>query len=155
MEECCPKFDPKPWDGKVLDWDGKLFLKGSVLCLFYMPLNFGGVISRLFAATKRAGAKMEDGPCMSDHTSMFNMDIYVPCGKEVPGETSVRLSGRHLCKIYEGDFKDTGKFCKDFYEYAKGRKMEIGKLYMWYTTCPKCAKKWGKNYVGVIGGIKK
>jgi hypothetical protein len=64
------------------------------------------------------------------------------------------LVGKFLCKIYEGDFKETGKWCKEFYEYAKGKGMKIGKLYMWYTTCPKCAKKWGKNYVGVFGEIK-
>ncbi|WP_369688185.1 hydrolase [Anaerophaga thermohalophila] len=22
---------------------------------------------------------------------------------------------------------------------------------MWYTTCPKCAKKYGKNYVAIVG----
>jgi hypothetical protein len=27
------------------------------------------------------------------------------------------------------------------------------KEYMWYTTCPKCAKKYGKNYVVVVGQV--
>jgi hypothetical protein len=26
-------------------------------------------------------------------------------------------------------------------------------MYMWYTTCPKCAKKYGKNYVTIIAQI--
>jgi len=155
MDECCPKFDPAPWDGTVLEWNGKLFLKDGVFCLFYMPINFGGVISRLLEKTKEANAKMEYGPCLSDHTSMFNMDIYVPSDKEVPGVKSARMSGRFLSKAYEGDFKETGKWCKEFAGYAKGKGMEIGKLYMWYTTCPKCAKKWGKNYVVILGEVKK
>ena len=25
--ECFPKFDPLPWDGKVLDWKNKKFIK--------------------------------------------------------------------------------------------------------------------------------
>ncbi|MCK7469725.1 MAG: 60S ribosomal export protein NMD3 [Desulfomicrobium escambiense] len=25
---------------------------------------------------------------------------------------------------------------------------------MWYTTCPKCAKKYGKNYVAIVGAIE-
>jgi len=25
--------------------------------------------------------------------------------------------------------------------------MKIEKMYMWYTTCPECAKKYGKNYI--------
>jgi hypothetical protein len=24
------------------------------------------------------------------------------------------------------------------------------RMYQWYTTCPKCAKKYGKNYVVII-----
>ena len=155
MDECCPKFDPKPWDGKVLEWKGKPFLKAGVFCLFYMPINFGSVISRLITKAQAAGTKLGDGPCLSDHTSMFNMDIYVPCAKEVKGEKTARLTGKFLCKIYEGDFKETGKWCNEFEAYAQAKEMKIGKLYMWYTTCPKCAKKWGKNYVGVFGEIKR
>ena len=33
-------------------------------------------------------------------------------------------------------------------------KLNIGKWYMWYTTCPKCAKKYGKNYVVIVGQIQ-
>ena len=29
--------------------------------------------------------------------------------------------------------------------------LDINKWYMWYTTCTKCAKKYGKNYVAIIG----
>jgi len=33
---------------------------------------------------------------------------------------------------------------------AKTNGFTIKKWYMWYTTCPKCAKKYGKNYVVII-----
>ncbi len=26
--------------------------------------------------------------------------------------------------------------------------------YMWYTTCPKCAKKYGKNHVVILGAVE-
>ena len=42
--ECCPRFDPAPWDGKVFEWNNKWFIKDSVSTQFYMPLNFGEVI---------------------------------------------------------------------------------------------------------------
>jgi len=51
------------------------------------------------------------------------------------------------------DFKDTGKWMKDFENYAKGKGMEVKKMYMWYTTCPKCAKKYGKNYVAIVAQV--
>ena len=34
--------------------------------------------------------------------------------------------------------------------YVAEKKREIKKLYFFYTTCPKCAKKYGKNYVVIL-----
>ncbi len=149
--ECCPKFDPKPWDEKMLEWKEKKFIKGSVWCFCHIPLNFGQVISGLMKKVETAGARAEDWMCLSDHTSKWKMNIYVAVDKEVEGAENVELSGQFLTKAYEGDFKDTGKWCADFEEFAKTKKVKIEKFYMWYTTCPKCAKKWGKNYVVVVG----
>jgi hypothetical protein len=82
------------------------------------------------------------------------MDLYLAVDKEVPETENVTLSGKFLSKVYEGDFKETGKWCKDFESYAKGRGFEVKKWYMWYTTCPKCAKKYGKNYVAIVAEVK-
>lgn len=153
IDECCPRFDPKPWDGKILEWKKKKFIKGSVFCLFYMPINFGTVISRLMKKTEEAGAKSEDWMCLSDHTSKWKMNICVAVNKDVDGVENVELSGKFLTKAYEGDFKDTGKWCADFEEYLRTKKLKMEKLYMWYTTCPKCAKKWGKNYTVLVAKI--
>jgi hypothetical protein len=153
-EICCPEFDPTPWDGKVLEWNDKKFIKGKVFTLFYMPVNFGSVISRMMASVESSGATCQDYMGLSDHTSKWNMDIYVAVDKEVPGMDNVSLSGKFLSKVYEGDFKDTEKWCNEFKEYASGKGADIDKWYMWYTTCPKCAKKYGKNYVVIIAKIK-
>ena len=90
---------------------------------------------------------------LSDHTSKWNMDIYVAVNKEIPNAENVTLSGKYLFKVYEGPFSDTKKWCEDFEKYAKGKKLKMGKGYMWYTTCPKCAKKYGKNYVVIVGEV--
>jgi len=58
--ECCPKFDPIPWDDKSFDWANKKFIKDKVFTMFYMPLNFGGVMKRLDAKLTKAGATMPD-----------------------------------------------------------------------------------------------
>ena len=42
---------------------------------------------------------------------------------------------------------------KDFENQAKSKGLSVKKVYMWYTTCPKCAKKYGKNYVAVVGEL--
>ncbi len=152
-EECCPKFDPKPWDGEIFEWKNKRFVKDKVFTLFFMPINFGGVMKRLNEKVEKANAKMPNYLCLSDHSSKFNMDIYLAVDKEILDAENVTLSGKFLSKVYEGPFNDTGKWCKDFEEYAKSKSLDIKKWYMWYTTCPKCAKKYGKNYVAIIAEV--
>lgn len=153
-DECCPEFNTEPWDEKILEWDNKKFVKDKVFTLFYMPLNFGRVITRIMKKIKSADAECPDWMGLSDHTSKWNMDLYLAVDKDVSGIENVTMSGKFLSKVYEGPFKDTKKWCEDFKNYAKSKELEIEKQYMWYTTCPKCAKKYGKNYVVVIGKIK-
>jgi hypothetical protein len=152
--ECCPKFDPAPWDDKIFQWDNKRFIKDKVFTLFYIPMNFGSVMKRLDEKVRKAGARMPDWMALSDHTSKWNMDIYLAVDREIPDSENVELSGKFFSKVYEGDFKETGKWCKDFEGHAKNKGLEIKKWYMWYTTCPKCAKKHGKNYVVIINQVE-
>lgn len=151
--ECCPKFDPISWEGKIFDWDEKKFIKDKVFTLFFMPVNFGSVIRKMVEKVDKTGAGTPDWLCLSDHTSKWNMDLYLAVDKEILNAENVTLSGKFLSKVYEGPFKDTGKWCKDFESYTKKNGFEVKKWYMWYTTCPKCAKKYGKNYVVVIGQL--
>ena len=152
--DCCPPFDPNPWNGKTFEWTDKKFIKGHVFTFMHIPMNFGRVITRMNTQIEKAGATCQDFMSLSDHTSAWNMDLYLAVNKEVPGAENVMLNGKFLSKVYEGPFKDTGKWCKNFENYAKERGHgKIKKWYMWYTTCPKCAKKFGKNYVVIIGKI--
>jgi hypothetical protein len=153
-EICCPEFDPIPWDDKIFLWENKKFIKDKVFTLFYMPMNFGKVMKRLDEKVSAAGATMPDNLGLSDHTSKWNMDIYLAVDKDVPNAENTTLSGKFYSKVYEGPFRDTEKWCKDFESIAKTKGFTIKKWYMWYTTCPKCAKKYGKNYVVIVGKVE-
>lgn len=150
---CCPEFNPVPWDDQTFNWENKRFIRDKVFTIFYMPVNFGQAMKRLDSKVTVAGASIPDWLCLSDHTSKWNMDLYLAVDKEVPGAEHISLSGKFFSKVYEGPFKDTGKWMKDFENLAKAKGYAIKKSYMWYTTCPKCAKKYGKNYVVVVGQI--
>jgi hypothetical protein len=152
-DECCPQFDSEFWDGKVIEWENKKFIKDKVLTLFHIPINFGRVITRLTQKIENAQASMPDYLCLSDHTSRWNMNLYVAVDKNIPNVENVTFSGKFLSKVYEGPYKDTGKWCDDFQNYAIEQGFDIQKWYMWYTTCPKCAKKYGKNYVVIVGQV--
>jgi hypothetical protein len=153
-EECCPKFDPGPWEDKFFTWDRKKFVKDKVRTLFHVPLNFGAVMKRITRKADKSGAKFPDWLSLSDHRTKWTMDVYVAVDKEVEGAVNTTLSGQYFSKVYEGDFKETGAWCKDFAAYAAAKGLAVKKWYMWYTTCPKCAKKYGKNYVAIVAEVE-
>jgi hypothetical protein len=153
-EICCPEFDPSAWDEKTYEWNNKRFVKGKVFTLFYMPVNFGAVITKLMGHVEKSNAQVVDGLCLSDHTSLWNMDMYLAVDREIPGAKNETLSGKMFSKVYEGPFKDTGKWCKSYEETVREKGMTVEKQYLWYTTCPKCAKKYGKNYVVIMGRVQ-
>ena len=152
--ECCPEFNPKPWDDQIFIWKNKKFIRDHVYSFFYMPLNFGSVMKRLNRKVTEAGATIPDWLCLSDHTSKWNMDLYLAVDKEVKDSENTTLSGEFYTKVYEGPFRDTGKWCKDYEKLAANKGVAIKKWYMWYTTCPRCAKKFGKNYVVIAGKVE-
>lgn len=151
---CCPEFNPEPWNDKVLNWEDKKFIRERVRTFYYMPMNYGSVMKRIDKLFNKAGIEVSDQVSLSHHTSKWNMDIYIEADKEIPGADNHILNGKYYCRVYEGKFKDTGKWCKDHEEKAIKKGLRVTKWYMWYTTCPKCAKKYGKNYVAVIGEVE-
>ncbi|MBN2282222.1 MAG: hypothetical protein JXQ65_16690 [Candidatus Marinimicrobia bacterium] len=152
-DECCPKFDPAPWNDHVFEWQDKKFIRGKVFTFFNIPINFGSTMKKLVSKIEIEKGEFPDGLCLSDHTSKWNMDVYLAVDKEMPGAENTTISGKFFSKVYEGPYSATGKWCQDFEAHAKRLDLEIKKWYMWYTTCPKCAKKYGKNYVVIIGQV--
>jgi hypothetical protein len=150
---CCPQFDPIPWDNVNFEWNDKLFVKGSVCTIFYMPLNFGSVMRKMDKEITKAQADWSEGICLSEHTSKWKMDLFISVDKTVPTLEQLVLTGKFYSKVYEGPFKDTGKWFSDFNRLLLEKGNKDAKVYTWYTTCPKCAKKYGKNYVVLVAKI--
>jgi len=116
--------------------------------------SFQTVMMKADAKTTKDGGVFQDGLCLADHTSKWNMDVYIAVDKEIEGAKNVTFNGKFFSKVYEGPFQDTGKWCANFETVLKARQLVMKKMYMWYTTCPKCAKKYGKNYVVIIAEIE-
>lgn len=150
---CCPAFIPKDWDDKLMIWDRKPFIRDSVRTFYYMPINFGKVMRRMNHLIEVANADMPNWLCLSDHKSKWEMDVYLEVERDVPDARNVYLSGTYFSKVYEGPFRNTGKWNEDFNRAVKEKGLILKKAYMWYTTCPKCARKYGKNYVVFIGDV--
>lgn len=147
---CCPRFEPEPWDGKEVVWKDKLFVKDHVVSIFHIPLNFGQVIVRNMERIKGADALPEKALMLSDENSPFGSDVYISVAKNVPGARMERISGTFLTKVFEGPYQDMGKWVKAMQEHVRAKGRKAKKMYFFYTTCPSCAKYYGKNYVVIL-----
>ena len=150
---CCPRFNPAPWQNKTHKWKNKLFIKGTLFSLFYIPLGMNGFMMKNMELMNKAGAKNPESICIFDYSSPFSLDLYIATDRSVPGAQMAKLSGNYLSRVYEGDYKETGKWVKDMQSYAKGKGLALKKLLFSYTTCPACAKAYGKNYVVLFAKI--
>jgi hypothetical protein len=150
---CCPRFNPEPWDEKEITWQDKLFLKDHVKSIFHMPLNFEQIMVKNMEKIQLAGALNPESLMLSDEKSSWGSDIYIAVSKEVPGAKMVRISGIFLSKVFEGPFQNIGKWMKEMDTFVKSRGKEAKKTYFFYTTCPKCAKFYGKNYIVILAKV--
>jgi hypothetical protein len=154
LTNCCPKFKPEGWDEQKLHFKEKLFVKAKTVSLFHIPLNMGSVYPKTFAAIEKADAMSEDNfIVLSYDSSAWCGEHYFSVTKDVPDQEMVHLSGDFLTKVFEGPYKNAPKWEKEMQSFLKERGKEAKKIYFFYTTCPKCAKYYGKNYVVAVAQL--
>lgn len=150
---CCDPFDPVPWQDKEITWQNKRFVKDHVTSFFHIPLNMGAKVTKNIALIEKAGAKAPYQLMLTDETSLWGADIYIDVSKDVPGAEMASLSGVYLTKVFEGPYQNIGKWASEMTAFVKSRGRELRKLYFSYTTCPNCAKAYGKNYVVLFAQV--
>ena len=150
---CCPKFNPEPWDEKEVTFKDRLFVKDHVRSFFHIPLNFGKVMVRNMEKIQQAGALAPEPLMLSDEKSLWGSDIYIAVTKDIPDSQMIRISGTFLTKVFEGPYKNAGKWAQEMTAYVKTKAKEIRKMYFFYTTCPKCAEFYGKNYTVILAQV--
>lgn len=145
---CCPRFMPDGWDDQDLHFKNKLFVRAKTRSLFHIPINMGSVFERTYDAIQAAEAQKDDDIIiMSRDLSPWTSEHLFSVDKTVPGQETVLLNGDFHTKVFEGPFKDAPNWCKEVEDDLSVRGKEVQDIYFFYTTCPKCAKTYGKNYV--------
>ena len=150
---CCPRFNPEPWNEKKITFEDKLFLKDRVRSFLHIPLNMGRVMVKNMTRIQEADALAPEPLMLSDEKSLWGSDIYIAVSKEVPGAEMTRISGTYRTKVFEGPYASSGKWVKAMKAYVESKGKEIKKLYFFYTTCPACAKVYGKNYTVILAAV--
>ena len=86
--------------------------------------------------------------------SAWTGEHYFSVSRDVPGQDMVKLTGDYLTKVFEGPYKNAPKWAKEMASYVQGKGRQVKKTYFFYTTCPKCAKTYGKNYVVAVSEVQ-
>lgn len=150
---CCPPFDPASWQKKEVTWKDKPFVKEHVHSLFRVPLDMGRKISKTMQLAEKAHARPARTLMLSDERSPWGSDLYIDVAGPVPGADVIPLSGTFMTKVYEGPFRDAPKWAADMRAYVAANSRTMNKLYFGYTTCPRCAKAYGRNYVVLFADV--
>jgi hypothetical protein len=151
---CCPRFKPEGWDEQELRFRDKLFVRVTTRSLMHVPTNMGRVFGKAFAAIEKAKARDDEQFVVLSHElSPWAAEHFFAVERDVPGEEMVRLSGDYRTMVFEGPYKDAPKWEKALKAALAERGEDPAETYFFYTTCPKCAKAYGVNYVVGVAKI--
>jgi hypothetical protein len=150
-KECCPPFDPALWDNKTHIWIDKLFIRDSIPQLFHFPLPWmvGKVITRLWEKAQDAGAApdIKEFIMLSQDPSPWKSNFLLAVNKEVANADNVKLTGTFISKVYDGPFNHIPRYINDLNDFLAKQGKKAKEYYFYFTTCPKCTKKYNHNYI--------
>jgi hypothetical protein len=144
---CCPPFEPSAWQDREITWIDEPFVVNHVRTLMHVPLDMGKRVTESQALIDAAGAAPEQPLMLCDETSNFSTELFIHVTRSVPGAQMTAWSGRFLTHVYEGPYRDAKRWAEDMAQRVSARGETLVRLYFAYTTCPACAKAYGKNYV--------
>lgn len=145
---CCPRFHPEAWDGVELHFEDKPFVRAETKSVMHVPVNMGKVFSRVqdhFEAS--GGFDPDDTIVMSRDLSPWTSEHLFAAPHPVSEEEMVTLSGDFITKVFEGPYKEAKEWYQEMKDMAAAHGKTDGEVWFFYTTCPKCAEVYGKNYV--------
>jgi hypothetical protein len=156
-QPCCPKFDTTLWDGKTSVWKDKPFIKESIPVLFHIPWPpmIGRLMTRMATKLMLVNAMPEwnDFLAMANDPSPWRSEWYMTTTKPVPDAENVTLSGTFFSKVFDGPYNRVPKWIKEMDALLAAQGQKALKYYFHYTSCPKCAKIYGHNYVVAFAQI--
>jgi hypothetical protein len=85
--------------------------------------------------------------------SAFKSEIYISVTGPVPNANNVNISGTFIGKVFAGSYNAVPKFVKQMNEYLAAQGKKAKDYYIHYAYCPKCAKKYGDNYIILFAQI--
>lgn len=107
------------------------------------------VVSKLWKQIEeqKASPDTKDLLILAYDPSPWESELYMSVTKEIEDAENTKISGTFISKVFDGPYNSVPKWIDEFDEYLKKDEKIAKKYYFYYTTCPKCAKEYGHNYV--------
>lgn len=145
---CCARFNPEGWEGAHLHFEARPFLRATTRSIAHVPLDMGRVFTRVQNHIAAAGAQdPHQVLVLSRDLSAFQAEHLFAVTKPVDGEEMVTLSGEFTTRVFEGPYSQVRHWHRTLAEEAEARHAPARAIWFFYTTCPSCAKAYGRNYV--------
>ncbi len=153
--DCCAVPNVRDWDEKEISFKNKRFIRMYTRSFLFMPLNMAKVMSAIQKTANNANDSMSPKEVMilTRDLSPWKAEQLYAVSKEIDGADNTILDGTYLTKVFEGPYQNAKRWHESMQSYAKSKNKKINKTYFFYTTCPKCAKHYGKNYVIVLADV--
>jgi hypothetical protein len=151
-QNCCPEFDVTKWDRKTFVWENKLFIMETIPALFHIPFPsmIGKKTMKMHVMAEKAGVTipdLSDALILFRDPTPFKSEIYYAVTKAVDGANNTSISGTFIARVFDGPYNAIPRFIKEMEEYLKESEKAAKDYYVHYAYCPKCAKKFGHNYM--------
>jgi hypothetical protein len=145
---CCPRFNPVGWDNQTLHFRDKLFVRATTRSAMHVPWNMGRVFTRVQGHIADAGAADPATEIvLSRDISPWEGEHFFAVPSAVDGEEMTTLSGDFITRVFEGPYHRAKDFSHDMEVAATAMGKIAKRVFFFYTTCPKCARTYGQNYM--------
>ena len=115
----------------------------------------GSVFAKILSAIEKENAMDEyNFIVLSYYPSAWTGEHYFSVNKKISGLEMAHMTGDYLTKVFEGPYKNTPKWEKEMIAFVEKKGKRVKRTYFFYTTCPKCGKFYGKNYVIAVSEIE-
>jgi hypothetical protein len=58
-----------------------------------------------------------------------------------------------MSKVFDGPYKNVPKFMLEMEDYTIAERKKVEKYYLYYAYCPKCARKYGHNFIVILAKL--
>lgn len=98
------------------------------------------------ASSAKVNLPPEQAMILGKDISAWKAEQLYGVSEPIKGMDNVTINGKFLSMVFEGPYQNVKIWLDELLNYAKQQNYKTTEIYFFYTTCPKCAKHYGKNY---------